>query len=352
MRTTERTTICLVLTIVPFVGIGCMLNRSGPPKLTRKEPKIFAVQRDKPLSAQADTNKQISPSDESEKTEVPSATPKVASVDQSSSLSPLPEADRKSGSVKTATKVKKPETEPAVAATSSEPKREWKIAATTKTASEFSSEKNVVFAQDSIVSEAQNSDVSEKSREPSQIQLAGHVESTECETEEIEFEIPKPVSSPSMNQEVPQRAWDAPDDDEIEASFQSSTPTKADQWNAPDSFEFQVEKTEERDFQQVCLVKFKEERVFTPGLPELTVEYRAQNYRFSSVEAAEKFRAGPERFVPTAGGLDVVSFRNNQEVIQGSLDFAVWYNQRLFLFSNNENIATFQRQPEKFSETR
>ena len=114
----------------------------------------------------------------------------------------------------------------------------------------------------------------------------------------------------------------------------------------------QVEKIETRDYQQVCLVKFREERVFTPGLPEFTVEYRAQKYQFSSAEAAEKFQADPDQYVPTAGGLDVVAFGNNQEVIQGSLDFAVWYKQRLFLFSNHENIATFQRQPEKFASTK
>ena len=346
MRTIERTTICVVLTIAPFVGIGCMLNHGGPPKLTRKEPKIFAVQRDKPLSAKVDTNKQISPSSISEKTEAPSGNPGFATGDQASL--PSTKADGKSSKTNTAASLEKPEIQLAVAESSAEPKPETKITLARSTARVVLSPSNVILAQSSTATVLQFADTTETNPESSQIKLAGHEESTDSESEEIEFEIPNPVSLPVVHPDAPERAWDAPDADEIEESIETTESKKADEWSSSNGFEVQVEKNDDRDFQQVCLVKFKEERVFTPGLQEFTAEYRAQRYRFSSAEAAERFQADPEQFVPTAGGLDIVAFGNNREVVHGSLDFAVWYNKHLFLFSNHENIAIFQRQPEKF----
>ena len=346
MRTFERTTICVVLTIVPFVGIGCVLNRSGPPKLTRKEPKIFAVQRDKPLSVQADTKNQISSTDQSAKTEVPTENPEIASDDRPSK--PSTKGDVKSISSKVAAKPKKWDSEPAVAVSSSELNPETKTTSAPSTANAISLPSNAIVSQSSTVAPVQFSDAPENKPESSQIKQAGHEESTNSDSDEIEFEIPKPISTPIINPEGPERAWDAPDADEIEESLETSASKKADEWTSSNGFEVQVEKIDDRDFQQVCLVKFREERVFTPGLPEFAVEYRAQQYRFSSAEAAERFQADPEQFVPTAGGLDIVAFGNNREVVHGSLDFAVWYNKHLFLFSNHENIAIFQRQPEKF----
>jgi YHS domain-containing protein len=345
MRAIERTTICVVLTIAPFVGIGCMLNRSGPPQLTRKEPKIFAVQRDKPLLAQNDTKKNVAPSDQSAKTETPEAKAEIASDDRPST--PSKKDDGKSSSAKTAARIKKSENESAVAATSAESKQESKTSSTPSASNDVSSPIDNTLVQISTVIPTQYTDESENKLEPSQVKLAGHEDSSD----EIEFEVPKPVSTPATKPEESERAWDAPDDDEIEETNESSTSSKADEWNSPGGFEVQTEKVEECDFQQFCLVKFKEERVFTPGLPEFTMEYRAQRFRLSSAEAAEKFQADPERFAPTAGGLDIVSFRNNQEIIQGSLDFAVWYKQRLYLFSNFENVKSFQRQPEEFAAT-
>ena len=342
MRTIERTTICVVLTIAPFVGIGCMLNRSGPPQLTRKEPKIFAVQREKPLSAQADTNKKTSPADPSEETAAPTAGSQVATDDRT--LTRSTKEKGKPSSARTVAKIEKPESDRAGAAASTEAKGESKKTSAPSMANEVSSASNAIVADDSNVTPAQFSEEPDSKPQASQIKPADHEDS-----EEIEFEIPKPVSSPGINPEVPKRAWDAPDEDEIEESLESSASTRADEWNSIDGFDVNVEKIEERDFQQVCLVKFREERVFAPGLSEFTVEYHARHYRFSSAEAAEKFQTAPEQYVPTAGGLDIVAFGNNQEIVHGSLDFAVWYNNRLFLFSNHENIATFQGQPEKFT---
>ena len=347
MRTIERTTICVVLTIAPFVGIGCMLNRSGPPKLTRKEPKIYAVQRETPLSEQADTDKQSLPPKQLAKTETPKANPEIAS-DEKTPVT-IAKTDGKTSSPNLGATAKKAENETAVAEASLEPKRELKKTSIPSTAGDVFSPKNVITAQSSTENRKQDWDDAKTITESSAIELVNHDESAVSQAEEIEFEIPKVVSPQFVNPETPEGPWDAPDDDEIEDSLESSASMKADQWTSQDGFDVRVEKIEERDFQQICLVKFREERVFKPGLPEFEVEYRAQRYRFSSAEAAEKFQADPEQFVPTAGGLDLVAFSDNQEVVQGLLDFAVWYKQRLFLFRDYESVATFQRQPEKFA---
>ncbi len=359
MRPFKRTTFCAVLTIAPFIGMGCIglpfLSHSGPPKLTRKEAKIYAVQREKPLSAQGDTNKQDSPTDGLAITETQTASPKTAFHDEKTKT--LTKVDEKPSPPKAIPKAHKTADEPAIAATSSRPKRKTKNTSIQTTSNEVSSPKNVVPTQDSTDTATEGSDDSETKTESIRVEMARHeetdtrehVEPTANESEEIEFEMPKPVSSPVTYQNVSNEAWDAPDAEEIEESLESSLSAKADEWSSPDGFEVQVEKIEERDFQQFCLVTFREERTFTDGLREFTAEYHAQRYRFSSAEAVEKFQANPDQFVPWAGGLDIVAFQTNQEVTQGSLDFAVWHKQRLYLFSNHQNVLTFQRQPEKFA---
>ena len=364
MRSFERTTICAVFAIAPFVGIGCIglpfLSHSGPPKLTRKEAKIYAVQREKPLSAQSDTNKQASPNDESATTESPASAPENAE-----NTTALTKVDDKVRAAKAIFKAQISQNEPVIAAAPTKSKQKMKDTSISKSSNEVSSPKTAVPVEKSTENLSVVSDDLEIKTESSRVELVRHeetaaierVESTEpvgptsSENEEVEFEMPMPVSSPASYTDASQKAWDAPDAEEIEESLESSSATKADEWTSPVGFEVELPKFHERDFQQFCLVTFREERTFTDGLPEFTVEYHAQRYRFSSAEAVEKFQANPEQFVPWAGGLDAVAFQSNQDVTQGSLDFAVWHKQRLYLFSNHQNVVTFQRQPEKFAAT-
>lgn len=98
----------------------------------------------------------------------------------------------------------------------------------------------------------------------------------------------------------------------------------------------------------VCLVTLYEEKRIVPVGLEFTAEYQSQKFQFKSAAALEKFKADPQRFAPAAGGLDVVSVRNERRVVPGSLAFSLWYRHQLYLFSSRENADAFRRDPDTF----
>ena len=98
-----------------------------------------------------------------------------------------------------------------------------------------------------------------------------------------------------------------------------------------------------------CPVALRDERRLAPVSDEFTTEYQAQNYRFSSAAARDRFLEHPDWYVPVAGGLDIIEVKRGHELAQGSLDFAVWFRHRLHMFSNAENLAAFRAAPRNFA---
>ncbi len=97
-----------------------------------------------------------------------------------------------------------------------------------------------------------------------------------------------------------------------------------------------------------CAVALRDERRLAPALGDYSTEYQAQNYRFSTAEARDRFLIHPDWYVPAAGGLDVIEVKRGHAVAQGSLDFACWFRHRLHLFSSAENLAAFRATPREF----
>lgn len=98
-----------------------------------------------------------------------------------------------------------------------------------------------------------------------------------------------------------------------------------------------------------CPVTIREERRLVAAHDEFVSEFQGQTYRLSSAEALAKFQENPELYVPVAGGLDVVAVRQGSAVVNGSLDYAVWYRHRLHMFSSPENLAAFRAAPKTFA---
>ena len=64
--------------------------------------------------------------------------------------------------------------------------------------------------------------------------------------------------------------------------------------------------------------------------------------------ARTAFLASPGKYLPAAGGQDVVSL-GSQRPQPGSLDHATWHRGQLYLFASPENLATFTKQPDRYS---
>ena len=101
-------------------------------------------------------------------------------------------------------------------------------------------------------------------------------------------------------------------------------------------------------FEEICLVTLCEERRIVKGSPDFSLEYFGQRYHCSTAETLQKFRTEPQRYIPAAGGLDVVIFRNQREFTQGILSYSSWYRHRLYLFGCQENREEFKQNPQKY----
>jgi YHS domain-containing protein len=84
--------------------------------------------------------------------------------------------------------------------------------------------------------------------------------------------------------------------------------------------------------------------------PELSSEYNSRIYQFATAEAKAEFDKSPSRFVPVSDGYDTVIQIEDDEKVEGSLDYAAWYLGRLYMFSCQANLTLFHTAPEDFCE--
>lgn len=84
--------------------------------------------------------------------------------------------------------------------------------------------------------------------------------------------------------------------------------------------------------------------------PEFSSEYNSRVYQFATAEAKAEFDKFPNRFVPVAEGFDTVIAVEDDEKVEGSLDYAAWYLGRLYLFSCQANLTLFHSAPDDFCE--
>lgn len=102
-------------------------------------------------------------------------------------------------------------------------------------------------------------------------------------------------------------------------------------------------------FKGFCPVALRDRRDLQDARVEFSSVHKGRTYHFASKEAKAAFDAQPSRYAPAAGGSDVVLFLEQGKRVEGSLDHAVWFRDRLYLFSSAETMQTFASEPAKFS---
>ena len=181
----------------------------------------------------------------------------------------------------------------------------------------------------------------------SQIQVGSNLSSNNQETaaRSLDFQVPIKTSLASKNPEQ-LSVWRRTILPTLQAELDAPTPLNVS--NPIEQTSVTDRTPAAADVKDVCLVTVIDERRITKGFSEFSTEFLSQRYTFSSAESLRKFEATPLRYAPVAGGLDVVSVRNDKNVVQGSLNFAIWYRHRLYLFSSRENSEMFQQDPRVF----
>jgi YHS domain-containing protein len=98
-----------------------------------------------------------------------------------------------------------------------------------------------------------------------------------------------------------------------------------------------------------CLVSLRNERKLVPARAEHAVEHGGRTYCFASEKAAEVFRANPPRYLPAFEGLDPVRLSDGERRA-GSLQHALWFRGRLYLFASPSTQAAFEADPADYAE--
>lgn len=98
-----------------------------------------------------------------------------------------------------------------------------------------------------------------------------------------------------------------------------------------------------------CPVELRDARDLVDTNEQFSAIFNDKEYSFSSEEALERFIDTPEKYAPASRGSDVIHLSLTGEELEGSLDFAVWYKGRLYLFTSAETMETFVAAPSSHS---
>lgn len=108
-------------------------------------------------------------------------------------------------------------------------------------------------------------------------------------------------------------------------------------------------RTGKTGFKGFCPVELRDNRELVDSRQDHKARFALQTYYFSSEEARVAFEENPSRYAPAAGGSDVVLLVNTSEEEPGSLDFSLWYRDRLFLFRSRETQQLFSKNPARYA---
>lgn len=100
-----------------------------------------------------------------------------------------------------------------------------------------------------------------------------------------------------------------------------------------------------RGLKGFCPVVLRDDRDLVDAHSEFRVVYNSKTYYLSSSQSVSAFHSDPAKYAPAARGNDVIQQAITGEQIEGSLDFAVWYKGRLYMFSSAETMDTFVSAP-------
>lgn len=101
-------------------------------------------------------------------------------------------------------------------------------------------------------------------------------------------------------------------------------------------------------FKGFCPVELRDRKDLVDADPRITTRFDGQEYSFSSRRALRQFEDDPMRYAPANRGLDAVLLAEGREV-RGQLDYALWFRNRLYLFSSRESMARFNSRPQQFA---
>lgn len=97
-----------------------------------------------------------------------------------------------------------------------------------------------------------------------------------------------------------------------------------------------------------CPVTLWKHRRWEKGSPQFAVIHKGQLYHLESAQAREEFDQNPLRYAPQFLGCDPVIVWETDRAVPGSIQWAAFYDDHLYLFSTEQNRHEFRQSPDKF----
>ena len=159
-------------------------------------------------------------------------------------------------------------------------------------------------------------------------------------------QVPARLEGNHLAQDAPPRPQHA--DPGIPKAF-NERQTHAQPIRGPEETALRMRKIAERVAQKglkgFCPVVLREQQDLVDAIPVYSSVYQSRRYYFSSAEAQARFEREPSKYAPVAAGNDVVVKAASDQLVEGTLDYAAWYKDRLFLFSSPESLDAFSLNP-------
>lgn len=101
--------------------------------------------------------------------------------------------------------------------------------------------------------------------------------------------------------------------------------------------------------QGFCPVRLVEGKGRIAGDARLAAFHDGHSYRFADAEARALFMTDPEKYLPSGGGVCVVSLRDDKRPTPGDPRFGATYHGRLYLFADESARSKFAADPDGYS---
>lgn len=157
---------------------------------------------------------------------------------------------------------------------------------------------------------------------------------------------PPLLPTPSAAKPAPFMDDDDDDDDDNDDEMEAKAPAADPQ---ADKLRKIAERAELRGFKGFCPVTLRDQRDLLDARPQFRASYQGKLYHFATAEARDKFEKSPKSYAPVANGNDIIASKAEGTDVEGSLDHAVWFRDRLYLFSTAKSKAAFEGSPAKYA---
>ena len=99
-----------------------------------------------------------------------------------------------------------------------------------------------------------------------------------------------------------------------------------------------------------CPVELVENERWVQGDASCGARHEGRVYLFTTPDHRTKFMTNPNRYAPAMAGMDVVALVDSNHWVAGWRAYGFFYENRTYLFSNEESLKKFDADPKRYIE--